>query len=86
MGADDKFDLPDELESRFVRPGELDDLHLLPGEFRAFRREMRDSLDAIARALQTLGRIEARLDAQQDTLNDHEHRLAVLERRPKRKK
>ena len=67
-----------------VQAHEVSDLSLLPGEFRAFRVEMRDILEQIARQLQTLARIEARLDVQQDTLNDHERRLAALEK-PRRK-
>ena len=69
-----------------VPVGALSDLDCLPGEFRAFRAEMRDSLEHIARALQTLGRIEARLDVLQDSINDHERRIAALEKKPRRKK
>ena len=69
---DDKF--------KPVLTGELSDLDLLPGEFRAFRSEVRDSLAAIARALQTLGRIEERLDVVIDRQNLVEKRLDAVER------
>lgn len=68
---DDKF--------RPVQVGELDDLHLLPGEFRAFRSEVRDSLAGIARALQTLGRIEERLDVVIDRQNVADKRMDAIE-------
>lgn len=75
---DDKFDKP-----VFAPPGSLDDLSSLPGEFRSFRIEMRDSLAGIARALQTLGRIEERLDVVIDRQNvleaNHRELVAKVE-------
>lgn len=71
--VDDKF--------KSVQAADVDDLHCLPGEFRAFRSEMRDSLDAIARALQSLGRIEARLDVVIDRQNTLDARIADVEKR-----
>lgn len=66
---------------RPVQTGELDDLHLLPGEFRAFRREMRDCLESISRTLQSLSRIEERLDIVIDRQNVLEERVVSIEQR-----
>lgn len=72
--------------------GDLSDLNLLPGEFRAFRSETRDLLSNIARSLQVLGQINERLDVIIDRQNhaelrmdDLEKRLALLERKPTRR-
>ena len=74
-----------------VTAADVTDDKLFVGEFRAFRRETRDILESILRTLQALSRIESRLDTQQDAinendkrLNDHERRLAALEK-PRRK-
>ena len=57
------------------------DLALLPGEFRAFRSEVRDGLESIARTLQTLGRIEERMTVVIERQNFAEQRVDKLERR-----
>lgn len=84
-------------EFKPLQAGELTDLALLPGEFRAFRRETHDSLESIARALQSLDRIEKRLDVVIDRQNVLEARVDGIDKRltaletkrkpqPKRKK
>jgi hypothetical protein len=67
-------------EFKPLTAADVDDLHLLPGELRAFRSEVRDSLDAIARALQSLGRIEERLDVVIDRQNHLDVRIECVER------
>jgi hypothetical protein len=83
--VDDKF--------KPVQAGQADDLNSLPGEFRAFRNEMRDCLNAIARSLQSLGRIEERIDVVIDRQNVLEQnfnsltkRVAALETKPRARK
>jgi hypothetical protein len=76
-----------------VRPEDVTDLALLPGEMRAFRVEMRDEIRSIAGSLQVLVRIDAKLDAVIDRQNHQdkridaiELRLAALEAMPVRRK
>lgn len=64
-----------------VRPGELTDLDLMPGEFRAFRRDMTDTLAHIANALEKLGGIEQRLDVIIDRQNEQDRRMDAQDRR-----
>lgn len=64
-----------------VRPEDVSDLALLPGEMRAFRVEMRDEIRAIASSLQALVRIEGRLDVLVDRQNETDRRLAAVEQR-----
>lgn len=81
-------------EFKPIKTGDLSDLNLLPGEFRAFRSETRDLLGNIARSLQILGRIEDRLDVIIDRQNVADKRIDDLEkqfkelqrRKPARKK
>lgn len=64
-----------------VKPGDVTDLALLPGEMRAFRVEMRDEIRGIANALQSLVRIEQRLDAIVSHQGELDRRLVRVETR-----
>lgn len=68
-------------EFKPMRPGEATDLSLVPGELRAFRSEVRDALEGIARALQSLGRIEERIDVVIDRQNATDARVLAVEQR-----
>ena len=73
-----------------------DDLHALPGQFRAFAREMTAAVELLAnRILPKLERMEAtfldvidRVCTAERAINDHAARLDRLEarRKPKRRK
>jgi len=64
-------------DPRFVRTGDLTDLSLLPGQFRAFSVEVRDMFERIERRLELLPRID-------DAINDLRMRVRELERRQNR--
>jgi len=64
-----------------VTAADVTDEKLMVGEFRAFRVEVRDNLDAIRRALETLARIEQRMDVVIDRQNTMDSRLGTLEQR-----
>lgn len=69
------------MSHRVVRPEDVTDLALLPGEMRAFRVEMRDEIRSIASTLQALVRIEQRLDVIVDRQNETDKAVADLARR-----
>jgi hypothetical protein len=83
---DDKF--------KPVQSGELDDLHLLPGEFRAFRSEMRTAIEllttqlipAINRINDKLDDVGVRLNRLERDRDDLKNRVAALEQRSKQRK
>ena len=75
---DDKWDTPPELRERLVTTGQLTDLDCLPGEFKAFRVEMRDHLQSISRSLQLLVSIDNRLNVVIERQNDFEKRMKEI--------
>lgn len=85
--VDEKFDTG----PRVAQPGSLDDLSLLPGEFRALRAEMRSGFEMLAnRILTAMSRMEARQDDQDTRITATEQRLdaieAQLKKRPRAKR
>lgn len=70
-------DAPNGDDPRFVRAGELTDLSLLPGQFRAFSVEVRDLFERIERKLTALPHIE-------EALNDLRFRIKELEKAQRR--
>jgi hypothetical protein len=64
-----------------VRPDDVTDLALLPGEMRAFRVEIRDEMRGIASSLQALVRIDGKLDVVIERQNHQDKRLDALETR-----
>lgn len=66
--VDSKFDSP-----RVAHAGELDDMRTLPGEFRAFRAEMRSALEIL-----TL-RFLPFIDRAQEEIRDLRERVSLLE-------
>lgn len=76
----------DDIDSRFdpVKTGELDDTRTLPGEFRAFRAEMRTTLELLTlQLLPLIKRANDEADDLKERMADAEARLAVLEDRPR---
>lgn len=80
----------DDIDSKFgdVREthsaGSLDDVALLPGEFRAFRAEMRTTLELLTlQLLPLIKRANDEADDLKERMADAEARLAVLEDRPR---
>ncbi len=79
-----------------VRPEDVTDLALLPGQFRHFAAEMKLALERVVdkivdKILPAIGDIKDEQAAQRRTIDDHERRLAALEKsrarsaRPRRK-
>jgi len=65
---------------RFYGPGELDDLALLPGEFRALRRDTKYGFEMLAnKIMPSLDEIKASNVELRARVADHETRLAALE-------
>lgn len=87
--------MPDQKKFEPARVGELDDLALLPGEFRAFRAEIRSAFELLTnRIMPALERIEQRQDHQDHRITaveraqrDTQQRIEALEaeRRPRKK-
>lgn len=77
-GADDKFadvhEHPYRIPGRVYGPGEPSELEQLPGQFRAFAREMRLSIELL------LNKILPKLECIEDALRDQRERVTVLER------
>lgn len=77
-GADDKFadvhEHPYRIPGRVYGPGEPSELEQLPGQFRAFAREMRLSIELL------LNKVLPKLDRIEEALLDQHGRVTTLER------
>jgi len=68
----------DEKQPQFFRPGELDDLALLPQAFDMFAREMRDMLRV--HVMPAFKRLEKQIEAIENGMRHVDGRLDRLER------